>query len=327
MHESIEHEPVLNELAWDLVEDVLVAADDLGVQVTETPCGARVIDFGVDAPGTLAAGIALAEVCTAGLAEITLQQGAVGGVGWAIVSVTTDEPLEACLFSQYAGWAVQAGKFFGMGSGPMRAAAGDEGLFAQFGYREEAERVVGILESGRLPHDEVAQLIAQKCGVEASQVALLVAPTASLAGTLQVVARSVETALHKLHELKFDLTRVRSATGSAPLAPVAADDLTGIGRTNDAILYGGRVSLWVTGDDESLAAIGPRVPSSASDAYGGPFLDIFEKAGRDFYAVDRLLFSPAEVVFQNLETGSVHVFGGINDDVLIRSFGMRLSAK
>jgi methenyltetrahydromethanopterin cyclohydrolase len=242
------------------------------------------------------------------------------------VFVTTDDPLEACLCSQYAGWAVQVGQFFGMGSGPMRAAAAEEELFAHLGYREAAARVVGVLESSRLPGDDVIQMIAEKCGVEPADVALVVAPTASLAGTVQIVSRSIETALHKLHELHFDMTRVQSGVGSAPLAPVAADDLTGIGRTNDAILYGGRVSLWVTGDDESLQAIGSQVPSSASPSYGQPFLDIFEKAGRDFYAVDRLLFSPAEVVFQNLDTGRVHVFGGVNEDVLLRTFGIPLKS-
>jgi methenyltetrahydromethanopterin cyclohydrolase len=322
MKQPIENEPLLNELAWELVEEVIDAADELGVLENETAAGARVVDFGIDAPGSLAAGIMLAEVCTAGLAEITLQQGTVGRVGWPHVFVTTDEPLEACLCSQYAGWAVQVGRFFGMGSGPMRAAAAVEELFAHLGYREEATRVVGVLECSRLPGDDVVRMLAEKCGVEPADVALLVAPTASLAGTVQVVSRSIETAMHKLHELDFDMTRVQCATGSAPLAPVAADDLTGIGRTNDAILYGGRVSLWVTGDDESLHTIGSQVPSSASPSYGQPFLDIFEKAGRDFYAVDRLLFSPAEVVFQNLDTGRVHVFGGVNEDVLQRSFGI-----
>ena len=85
--------------------------------------------------------------------------------------------------------------------------------------------------------------IAAACQVEPSSVTLLVAPTASLAGGVQVVARSVETAMHKLAELKFDLARIVSAHGSAPLPPVAGDDLAAIGRTNDAILYGARVVL------------------------------------------------------------------------------------
>ena len=325
MSRAIEHEPVLNELAWDLVEDAMVAAEDLGIDVHETADGAHVLDFGVEAPGSLSAGITLAEVCTAGLAKIAVAQGEVVGVGWPLVLVETDEPVEACVFSQYAGWQVSVGKFFGMGSGPMRAAAAHEELFSRFDYREEAARVVGVVESGRLPDDEVVRTLAAKCGVDAANVALLVAPTSSLAGTLQVVSRSVETALHKLLELEFDITRVTSAIGSAPLAPVAADDLSGIGRTNDAILYGARVTLWMTGDDESIEEIGPSVPSNASDAYGEPFLTIFEAAGRDFYAVDRLLFSPAEVVFHNLETGRVHAFGGVNHDVLARSFGLSSS--
>ena len=40
----------------------------------------------------------------------------------------------------------------------------------------------------------------------------------------------------------------------------------------------------------------------------------------DFYAVDPLLFSPAEVVFQNLETGRSHAFGRVETDILARSF-------
>ncbi len=145
-------------------------------------------------------------------------------------------------------------------------------------------------------------------------------PTASLAGTLQVVARSVETALHKLHELKFDVRRIISAHGVAPLPPVAKDDLAAIGRTNDAILYGARVVLYVTGDDASLEEVGPKVPSAASRDHGEPFAAIFARYNHDFYAVDPHLFSPAEVAFQNLETGRVHAFGKLAPEVLVRSF-------
>jgi len=153
-----------------------------------------------------------------------------------------------------------------------------------------------------------------------SSVTLLAAPTASLAGGVQVVARSVETALHKLAELKFDLGRIQSAHGSAPLPPVARADLAAIGRTNDAVLYGARVVLYVTGDDESLEQIGPQVPSSSSRDHGEPFSAIFARYNHDFYAVDPLLFSPAQVVFQNLETGRSHAFGRIETDILARSF-------
>jgi methenyltetrahydromethanopterin cyclohydrolase len=147
-----------------------------------------------------------------------------------------------------------------------------------------------------------------------------VAPTASNAGTLQVVARSAETALHKLHELGFDLGRVVAARGSAPLAPVARDDMAAIGRTNDAVLYGGVVTIQVRGDDASLDAVGPRVPANSSSDYGLPFAEIFARYDGDFYKIDPLLFSPAVVVFENLDTGRSFRYGAVNPAVLQRSF-------
>ncbi|HUG68985.1 MAG TPA: methenyltetrahydromethanopterin cyclohydrolase, partial [Pirellulaceae bacterium] len=149
---------------------------------------------------------------------------------------------------------------------------------------------------------------------------LLVAPTASLAGSIQVVARSLETALHKLHEIGYDIHRVRSGFGSAPLPPVAANDLAGIGRTNDAVLYGGEVTLWVTGDDDSLREFGPQIPSSASPDHGQPFAEIFARYDHDFYKIDPLLFSPARVVLNNLETGTSMRFGEFEPQVLRASF-------
>jgi methenyltetrahydromethanopterin cyclohydrolase len=185
---------------------------------------------------------------------------------------------------------------------------------------ERAEAVVGVLEGRKPPTPAIVAKVAEACQVDPSAVTFLIAPTASLAGGLQVVARSVETALHKLHELKFDLRRIISAQGVAPLPPVAKNDMGAIGRTNDSILYGARVVLYVTGDDASLEEVGPRVPSSGSHDYGEPFATIFARYNNDFYAVDPQLFSPAEVVFQNVETGRVQSFGQVAEVVLARSF-------
>ena len=182
--------------------------------------------------------------------------------------------------SQYAGWQVQAGKFFAMGSGPMRAAYGKEELFEHLPGRETAPVAVGVLETRKLPDEAVVAHLAQKLGLPSAKLTLLAAPAFSIAGNLQVVARSLETALHKLHELKFDLHQVVSGCGTAPLPPVAGDELSAIGRTNDAILYGGRVILWVRADDDQLAEIGPKVPSSASPDHGATFAEIFGATSR-----------------------------------------------
>ena len=310
----------LNDLARAEVKALLAHATRSRVAVTPVPGGGRVVDCGVAAEGGLAAGLALARICLAGLAEVALVPGECFHTPWPQVSVTSDHPVPACLLSQYAGWQISVGKYFAMGSGPMRAAAAREDLFQELSYRESPAQVVGVLETRKLPGPEVLAYLAERTGVPAEGITLLVAPTASLAGTVQVVARSVETALHKLHALGFDLSRIRSAHGVAPLAPVARNDLAGIGRTNDAILYGGRVTLFVKGDDESLRALGPRVPANSSPAHGEPFAQIFARAGHDFYKIDSQLFSPAEVVFQNLDTGKVQMFGHVAPGVLRQSF-------
>jgi methenyltetrahydromethanopterin cyclohydrolase len=301
------------------VHSAFDAAEALRVAPVSAPrCGTTLIDCGIAAPGGLAAGLLLARVCTAGLADIQLTTSA-DGAG-PLVTVHTDHPRLACMASQYAGWEIKGEGYFGMGSGPMRAVAAREPLFADLGYREKASECFGVIESGKLPTEAVCREIAAKCGLEPENLILLVAPTRSLAGTLQIVARSVETALHKLHELKFDLKRIDSAFGSAPLPPPAADDLAAIGRTNDAILYGGRVTLYCRGDDASLAAIGPQIPSSASRDYGRPFAETLAVYGGDFYQVDPLLFSPAEVTLVNLDTGRSFRFGGVATDILSQSF-------
>lgn len=310
----------LNERASRVVEDLTSLAEERRVIVLPVEGGGRLIDCGIEARGGLRAGLELARICLAGQADLAFVPGEAGGKPCPLVQVVTDHPVAACLASQYAGWQLGVGKFFAMGSGPMRAAHGQEAIFRKIGLLEEATAVVGVLEGRKRPGPEVFAHVAEACKVSPSAVTLLIAPTASLAGGVQVVARSVETALHKLSETGFDLNRIVSAHGTAPLPPVAENDLAAIGRTNDAILYGARVVLHVTGDDASLDEIGPKIPSSASHDHGEPFGAIFARYGHDFYAVDPHLFSPAEVVFQNLDTGRVHAFGGLAPDVLARSF-------
>lgn len=312
----------LNELASQLIEDINESPEDYRIARQDVENNGLLLDFGVASEGGIEAGVALAAICMSGLADVSVSPGMIGDIGWPQIAVETDSPVAACLFSQYAGWKVNVGKFFAMGSGPMRAVAAKEPLFDKLWYREDAEQVVGVLESSKLPGADVFEYIAKATDVDPEDVVLCVAPTSSMAGNLQVVARSVETAMHKLHELGFDVNRVRSAYGTAPLPPVAKNDLEGIGRTNDAILYGARVSLWVMGDDDSIADVIQRVPSAASAAYGSTFLEIFEAANKDFYKIDPLLFSPAQVVIQNVDTGKVHVAGKVNERVLKASFGL-----
>jgi methenyltetrahydromethanopterin cyclohydrolase len=313
----------LNEQAHELCNAMAADADQLGIAVSTLECGTRLIDCGAKAAGSIEAGLRLAEVCMAGKGKVELclaEPEAWQGQG---VRADAHEPVAACMASQYAGWEIKGEKFFAMGSGPMRAAACREELFQHIGHCEQPSVCVGVLETSKLPPDSVCIDIAEKCGLAPDRLTLLIARTSSMAGTVQIVARSVETALHKLHALKFDLERIEAGWGIGPLPPVSDDDLVAIGRTNDAILYGTSVSLVVLAEDEVLKKIGEHVPSNSSPDYGRPFGEIFKHYGGDFYRIDPLLFSPAKITFYNRQSGTTFQFGRYAPDVLAESFAKK----
>jgi len=250
---------------------------ELQLVSSQLECRTQLLDFGVQARGGLAAGLQMATICMAGRASIVLSNGdrSVWPGPW--VQVTTDQALDACMLSQYAGWPVKHEKFFAMGSGAMRLRRGREQLLQDLQAGDADDLAVGTLECDELPSNALAEAMADECQIDPSQLYLAIAPTRSTAGCVQVVARCVETCMHKLHELGFELDRVLSAHGLAPVPPATPDFAAGIGRTNDAILYGGHVALWVDAEDEQLADIGARLPSSASPDFGRPFAEIFKQ--------------------------------------------------
>jgi methenyltetrahydromethanopterin cyclohydrolase len=240
----------------------------------------------------------------------------------AIVMVHAADPVLACLGSQYAGWRLKEGKFFAMASGPGRARALKEEIFGELGYRDEdASSAIFVLESDKPPPEALVARVAGDCGVPVDRLAFVLTPTTSLAGAVQIAARSLEVGLHKAHSLEFPLARIRDGFGSAPLPPPAPDFVTAMGRTNDAILFGGRVSLFVDGPEDDAAHLASAMPAATSRDYGRPFAEVFAAYEHDFYKIDPLLFSPALVEVTSLETGRSFRAGRLDPAILSRSFG------
>jgi methenyltetrahydromethanopterin cyclohydrolase len=311
------HDVGLNARAWAIADRLAAPEAQQRVAVRILASGARVIDAGIAVPGGLGAGLALAEICMGGLGRVSYGPVTIDGEAWAGVQVWTDHPAVSCMASQYAGWAIQVDKYFAMGSGPLRAHARvEKELFAKLGYTEHATRGVLVLETRNPPTDAVAAWVAQKAGLEPSQLTLVAAPTASIAGGVQIIARILETGLHKMDALGFDVKKVVSGIGTAPLPPVATNDLRAIGRTNDCILYGGQARYTVDADDAELTALVPKIPASASKDYGTPFAEIFKRYDGDFYKIDPLLFSPAEVWLTSAQSGKTYHAGRVNPAVL-----------
>ncbi|HUJ35028.1 MAG TPA: methenyltetrahydromethanopterin cyclohydrolase [Solirubrobacteraceae bacterium] len=310
----------MNERAAGLVDALVADADALGIEVRMLDSGARLVDCGARAAGGLQAGMVFAAACMGGVGRVDPVPVMVGERTWPGVGVAVDQPAAACLAAQYAGWKLEHDDFFAMASGPGRALARAEDLFEELAWREQADRAVLCLETRQDPPAEIVEKVSERCGVEASAVTFLIAPTASVCGSVQISARVVETALHKLHELGVDPARVRNGWGCCPIAPVAKDDPAAIGRTNDAVLYGGTVHLWLEGSDDEVAELAGRLPSSASDAFGTPFGELLAAADWNFYEVDPMLFSPAATTLTSTDSGRAHHGGGLAPDVLERSF-------
>jgi methenyltetrahydromethanopterin cyclohydrolase len=307
----------MNERTCTLADQYIDRAAELRVAVHTLSNGARVIDAGSAAPGGFSAGLGMAELCMGGLGHIEFTSLTIDGEAWPGVQVWTDHPAVACMASQYAGWAINPEGYFAMGSGPLRAKARvEKELFAKLGYGEEATRGVLVLEGRALPTEAVAAWVAGKAGISPEGLTFVIAPTASLAGGVQIVARVLETGLHKMETLGFDVSRVISAMGTAPLPTTARSDMRAIGRTNDCILYGGQARYMVRADDAELADLATRLPASASADYGTPFYDIFKRYDSDFYKIDPMLFSPAEVWLTSATSGRTFHAGTLAPDVL-----------
>ncbi len=316
----------VNERALTIFQRLADAEEAYGVAVSEYENGVTVLDCGIDAWGSLEAGRLFAEICLGGLGRVQMRELHLDDLVVPGVEVGVSHPLVACMASQYAGWAVKSPKtedtksYFAMGSGPARALYRGDPIFSSIDYRDPADVAVLTLESRTLPPRAATDWIAGKCGVAPDNLRLLVAPTACTVGSVQIAARVVETGIHKMHEVGFDIDTLRSGFGSCPLAPIAADDLTAIGRTNDGVLYGGRAWYTVQADDEQVESVIEQLPSVSSKDYGTTFGELFRRYDHDFYKIDPLLFSPAEVTITNMTSGRTFRAGGVNPEILRQAF-------
>lgn len=311
----------LNQRALALAQPLIDDSETLGVAAHTLANGARVIDCGIDVPGGLEAGRIFAEVAMGGLGQVSYTSVTYSDWSLPALIVRSDQPALACMGAQYAGWAVSQGDYFAMGSGPARLLIRAEEMLDQLAFAEggDPQGAVLCLESRTMPSATIAAYIAERAHVSPEALTLLIAPTASIVGSVQVAARALETGLHKLHELGWDIRQALHGIATCPLPPIAKNDGRALGRTNDAILYGGQVFLTVRSDDD-LEEVIARVPSSTSRDYGRPFYEVFKEYNFDFYQVDPLLFSPAEIAVTNIVTGHTHRAGKVNAEVLRRSF-------
>ncbi len=316
--------PSVNALTAPLVQALIEEATALRLAVERLNNGTVVVDAGIRVRGGLEAGRRIAEICLGGLGQVRLRAGtAFANWPWHL-DVHTSSPVIACLGSQYAGWSLAHGEgkgaFRALGSGPARAMGSREDLFDELGYRDKGNSACMVIEVDQLPPVEIADRIAKQCGITPENLTLVLTPTTSLAGSVQVVARSLEVALHKVHALGFPLEAIVDGAATAPLCPPSQDFITAMGRTNDAILFGGHTHLFVDSSEADAEELACKLPSSASKDYGKPFAQVFKAHNYNFYDIDPMLFSPARVTVTSLKSGNTFHAGGLDEKLLEQSF-------
>ena len=309
------------------VDLMIRKADELNLAVDVLNNGSTIIDAGVNVTGSFKAGELYTKVCLGGLADVGISIPGDLSENFALpsVKIKTDFPAISTLGSQKAGWSVSVEDFFALGSGPARALALKPAeTYKEIGYKDEADLAILTLEADRLPGVDVTEVIASESNVSPENVYVLVAPTSSLVGSIQISGRVVENGTYKMLEfLHFDVNKVKHAAGIAPIAPVDPDGLKAMGKTNDAVLFGGRTYYYIESEEgDDVKSMAEKLPSSASAGYGKPFFDVFKEAEFDFYKIDKGMFAPAEVVINDLRTGEIFRTGYVNNELLMKSFGL-----
>lgn len=313
----------INREAMKLVRQILAAPEPLGVLVERLACGATVIDMGQKAPGGWVAGKYYALITLGGLAEVSYEPFPIGDRVLSAVRVMIDHPQVACIASQIAGWRLEGARAGApILAGPARALnhANLDHYFELIDYRDHADEGVIAIQTAEPVTDDWATTIAAACKLKPENLYILVAPNSSLVCAIQVAARIVEQSLHRLAEEGFDVKTVRYAQGFGVIPPLINDEVIAMGRINDSLLYGGVAMLYVDATDDAIAAVIGKVVSVASRAYGRPFVEIYEEAGRDFYQIPLDLHSPAVLHINNLNSGRTFSAGEINYGVLRQSF-------
>jgi len=316
----------VNKKAQTLVDDLVLNKSYYRVDVSRGHKNVTIIDAGINALGNIEAGRVISEICLGGLGRVHILN-TFQAPEWPLtVHVNSNDPVIACLGSQYAGWSLSSKeegvKFNALGSGPGRALALKEALFKDINYSDKNDKTCIVMEVDCFPPKDIVEKIEKDTGVKAENITIILTPTSSIAGNLQVVSRVLEVALHKAHELKFPMNEIIEGFGSAPIPPTSPEFLTAMGRTNDAIIFAGVTQLFVNTSDDMAKDLCNKMPSSTSNDYGKPFADIFKDYEYDFFKIDGNLFSPSKVIISNMKTGNTFTSGDIDSELMKKSFGI-----
>ncbi|MHC1627967.1 MAG: methenyltetrahydromethanopterin cyclohydrolase [Candidatus Nezhaarchaeales archaeon] len=310
----------VNRLAMKIVNELIDHQEEYRVKVEKLPCGATIIDTGLEATGGYLTGLKLTEICLGGLANCWLTYQAYGDIELPTIVVATDHPALSLLGCQLAGWMIKVGDFFAPSSGPARALSlKPKKVFEKIGYKDEHSEAVIVMETNKKPTDEVAQKVAADCKVEPKNLYMVLTTTASMAGSVQVSGRVVETGLYRLEFLGLDPNKVVFASGSAPIMPPHPDVGISTAKEEDALLYGGVGSYVIDEEEAKLQEYASKAPATAWPDYGKTSYEALKAVNFDWSKLDPSFFTIGKLVLTSKKTGKTYIGGKVNPEMLRKS--------
>jgi methenyltetrahydromethanopterin cyclohydrolase len=305
-------------------EQILPSVEQLNCQRIVLKNGTTVVDMGVHAPGGWLAAKLFIDATIAGLGNVSYGRFQLGSIDLPSIDVYIDHPQIASLSSQFSSWPMTRidipGSIRPMGSGPARAIAQIDFAAKAWDYVDAYPETVFGLQADCLPDEKLADEIAAACRVAPENVYILAAKTGSLAGSIQVCSRTIETSIWRLHVKGFDIRKVICGTGSCPIAPPVKDEFRAMVRVNVAVLYGGTVRYVVDCTDAEIEAVIDTLPTSSARRYGYSFAKMLEEGGRDIFQTDKDIHGVAVFEIMNYATGSVFKSGEIREEYLKELF-------
>lgn len=277
---------------------------------------ATILDCGIHAKGSIAAGMLFVKISLGGLADVKINQ-VMNSEEKDVLSiqVTTSFPVLATLGCQAASWNISVGNFFGMACGPGRAIAQKPSkIYKTINYKDESEIAILCIESSSLPNEEVISYLVEKCNVKKDNLYLLMISTNCLVEYIQMAARAIEIGVFRLVEqLGYPKEQILHAVGSGIIASLSDKVDESNDRVNNALIYGTKLHLIVQSEQEAeLSEKVKYLPSSSSKNYGRKFLELFNEAGRDFANFDLSLLAPTEISINNIVSGKTYRCGKMN---------------
>jgi methenyltetrahydromethanopterin cyclohydrolase len=309
----------INESVTPYIDELLGREEELGIRSYYLENQSTVIDLGVEARGSLGAGMLATGIALGGLGKVTLVPGIIDGFYLQFAQVWVDSPAIACLCSQMPGWKIKTEDFSGMAFGPARAIAQKpKNVFAAVDYADDSETAVVLLWSQKLPTAKDMEYIAKQCSTDAECVVALVARQNSIAGSIINSARAVEWAMARLLQLGYDVREVASASSAVPVAPLMADNQDYAIASMDSIAYYGMAALYTAGANDLFKG----ATSESSKSYGKGFRALLKDAQGDIARVDPAIFAPARLMVNGCD-GTLNAYGRLDPAMLMTSFGLK----